>query len=98
MKNVKNLLVGAFAVALISSCGGGSVDYKPAAKAMCECMKEKGEKSEGDLDLGPEVDYASCALDVTIDEGVDLNTEEFTKQLESDCPELVDLHKDYMKK
>lgn len=67
MKNVKNLFIGAFAVALVSSCGG-SVDYKPAAKAMCECMEEKGEKPEEEFDLGPEVDYASCALDVTISE------------------------------
>lgn len=95
MKNVKKLFVGAFAVTLMASCGG-STDYKPAAKAMCDCMEEKGAEEKGDFDLGPEVDYASCALDVTISESVDLNTKEFTKQLEKDCPDLVDLHKDYM--
>lgn len=73
-------MVGAFAVALISSCGG-SVDYKPAAKAMCDCMEEKGNKPEEEFDLGPEVDYASCALDVVLSEGVDINTDDFTKQL-----------------
>tara|TARA_B100000508_G_scaffold141026_1_gene145235 strand:+ start:7974 stop:8192 length:219 start_codon:yes stop_codon:yes gene_type:complete len=68
-----------------------------AAKAMCDCMDEKAAEEKGDIDLGPEVDYASCALEVTISESVDLNTEDFTKQLEKDCPDLVDLHKDYMK-
>lgn len=92
---MKNLFFGASLLFLVASCGG-SVDYKPSAKAMCDCMEKANAEEKGEFDLGPEVDYASCVLDVTIDEGVDLNTEEFAKQLEKDCPELVDLQKDYM--
>jgi hypothetical protein len=84
-----------FILSITASCGG-SVDYAPSAEKMCTCMEEKGAEEKGDFDLGPEADYASCVLDVTISESVDLNTEEFTKQLEKDCPDLVDLHKNYM--
>lgn len=92
---MKKLFIGAGLLFMASACGG-SVDYKPAAKAMCECMEKANAEEKGEYDLGPEVDYASCVLDVTIDEGVDLNTEKFAKQLEADCPDLVDLQKDYM--
>lgn len=92
---MKKLFIGASLLFIAAACGG-SVDYKPSAKAMCECMEKANAEEKGEYDLGPEVDYASCVLDVTIDQSVDLNTEEFTKQLESDCPDLVDLHKDYM--
>ena len=92
---MKKLFIGASLLFIAAACGG-SVDYKASAKAMCECMEKANAEEKGEFDLGPEVDYASCVLDVTIDEGVDLNTEKFTEQLEKDCPELVDLQKDYM--
>ena len=95
MKNVNNLFMGVALISLAASCGG-SVDYAPSSKAMCECMEEKAAEEKGEYDLGPEVDYASCVFDVTISEGVDLNTKDFTKQLEKDCPDIVDLHKDYL--
>ncbi len=95
MKNLRNVFVGAFVLSIAAACGG-SVDYKPSADKMCSCMEEKAAEEKGDFDLGPEVDYASCVLDVILSEGEDLNTDEFTKQLEKDCPDLVALHKDYM--
>ncbi|MEX1193004.1 MAG: hypothetical protein WED10_12695 [Brumimicrobium sp.] len=94
MKKGTIILLGAFAITL-ASCGG-TADYKPSAEAMCKCMEEKDAEPKGEYDLGRDVDYASCVLDVILENRVDINNEEFGKVLKEECPDLTDLHKTYM--
>jgi hypothetical protein len=59
-------------------------------------MTEKDAEPEGDFDLGRDVDYSFCALDVTIEHSVDLTQEGFATALNEKCADLNDLHKEYV--
>jgi hypothetical protein len=93
MKMKKIALVIGIA-AVLTSCGG--TDYKPSANAMCKCMSDKEVNGTGSS-LGQGVDYASCVLDVMLEERVDIMKQEFGDALNDVCPNLTELHKDYMK-
>lgn len=90
---MKKVVVGFSLLAVLASCGG--VDYKPSADGMCKCMSDKVVNETGSS-LGQGVDYASCVLDVMLEERVDIMKEEFGDVLNETCPELAQMHKDYL--
>ncbi len=94
MKKIVLGIFGAAALAL-TSCGG-AVDYSGAADAMCKCMAEKDAEEKGEFDLGRDVDYSFCALDVIIEHSVDITEEGFGTALNEKCSDLNDLHKEYI--
>lgn len=94
---MKKTVLGIFGAAALTltSCGG-AVDYSGAAESMCKCMTEKDAEEKGEFDLGRDVDYSFCALDVTIEHSVDITEEGFGTALNEKCADLNDLHKEYL--
>jgi|GEM_PF-3002803 len=94
---MKKIVVGFFGITslALTSCEG-TVDYAGAAESMCKCMTEKDAEPGGDVDLGRDLDYSFCALDVTIEHTLDVTQEGFAAALNEKCADLNDLHKEYL--
>lgn len=94
---MKRNVIVVLGMSLLFMTSSGSTDYSPAAESMCKCMEEKNAEEKGEYDLGPEVDYNFCALDVTIEHSIDVTDAGFGTALEEKCADLKDLHADYLK-
>lgn len=94
---MKKVLLGVGVVALLASCGGpGKAEFDAAAEKLCNCMSEKdAEGGEDDLLNDPELNYSFCALEVAFD--VAINDEQMAASIAEKCPDLSELHADYVK-
>jgi hypothetical protein len=99
------LLTFASAAFLLMSCSGGpdQAEFDTAAGKICDCMSKKNEEAakaaESDT-LGFNVDmtdlnYSLCALEVAFD--VDPFDEKMGTSIETKCPDLKDVHAEYVK-
>jgi hypothetical protein len=84
---------------VMASCGGpGTEVYDKAAQDMCDCVeKKRAEADPEDLLATDDIHFAFCALDIAVDHGVSAADDEFATSLNSKCPDLNALQKEYKK-
>lgn len=81
----------------------GSQDLNKQVDRICNCMDNKTKEREKEESILPlesflEVDYASCALDIILEEGADPTSKEFANNVGEKCPNLKEVAMNYTKK
>ncbi len=87
-------------VALVTSCGPSTEDYKQSALEMCDCMQKKNVENEElkalNIDM-TDANYAVCALEMAEKKGVNPVATEFGAAIAENCPDLKEAHAKYVK-
>lgn len=95
----KILVFTALAFVAVSCGEPGKAEYDAAATEICDCMRkseaeEAADTSEIQMDM-TDLNYSICVKEIMND--VDPLNAKMTKSIEDKCPDLKDVHANYVK-